>query len=250
MKRSALLAKKEAGELLRSTRGLGWLLALSAILSVFSLLFVSNTELSLLDNAEAVYLMMATISALGSLLAVVLGSDSIAGEKERGSLVPLLLAPLSTPELVLGKIGGLVAGWVVTYVIALPYLWAVGSSGQNLIEAVGYLALLGTPLVLGFGLYAIGLSARFDTVRATLGTSLITLVLLASPLLIGPRLRQNPIGKWFDAINPFSAAVNAFDSAVIDSQPVSMQLPQLATAFVWLGLTAWFAASSVRRVEI
>jgi ABC-type Na+ efflux pump permease subunit len=250
MSRSVLLARKEAGELFRSARGLGWLLALSALLSVFSLLFVGNTELSLLDNAEAVYLMMATISALGSLLAVVLGSDSIAGEKERGSLVPLLLAPLSTQEVVLGKIGGLVAGWMVTYLIALPYLWAVGSSGQNLVQAIVYLGLLGTPVVLGFGFYAMGLSARFGTVRAALGTSLISLALLASPLLIGPRLRQNPIGKLFDAINPFSAAVNAFDSAVIDSQPFSAQLGQLATGLTWVALTAWFAASSVWKVEI
>lgn len=246
----ALIARKESGELLKSGRGLAWLLALSAILSVLSLLLVSNTELSLLDNAQVVYMVMGTITALGSLLAIVLGSDAIAGEKERGSLVPLLLAPLSTTDIVLGKMGGQVVAWIVTYLLSLPYLWAVGSSGQNLAEAIAYLALLGTPVVLGFGFYALGLSARFGSVRGALITSLITLMLLASPLLLGPALRQSVIGKLFDAANPFSAAINSFDSVVIDSQPLSMQLGRFSVAVIWLVLTLWFARRSVQAVEI
>jgi ABC-2 type transport system permease protein len=245
-----LIARKESGELLKSGRGLAWLLALSAILSVLSLLLVSNTELSLLDNAQVVYMVMGTITALGALLAVVLGSDAIAGEKERGSLVPLLLAPLSSSDIVFGKIGGQVVAWGVTYLLSLPYLWAVGSSGQNLVEAIGYLALLGTPVVLGFGFYALGLSARFGSVRGALITALITLMLLASPLLLGPGLRQSIIGKVFDTINPFSAAVNSFDSVVIDSQPLSMQLGRLAVTMIWLVLTLWFARRSVQALEI
>lgn len=245
-----LIARKESGELLKSGRGLAWLLALSVVLSVLSLLLVSNTELSLLDNAQVVYMVMGTITALGALLAVVLGSDAIAGERERGSLVPLLLAPLSTGDIVFGKMGGQAAAWIVTYLLSLPYLWAVGSSGQNLAEAIAYLALLGTPVVLGFGFYSLGLSARLGSVRAALITALITLMLLASPLLLGPGLRQSVIGKVFDAVNPFSAAVNSFDSVVIDSQPLSMQLGRLSVTLVWLGLTLWFARRSVQRVEI
>ncbi len=245
-----LIARKESAELLKSGRGLAWLLALSVILSVLSLLLVSNTELSLLDNAQVVYMVMGTITALGALLAVVLGSDAIAGEKERGSLVPLLLAPLSTTDIVFGKMGGQVVAWIVTYLLSLPYLWAVGSSGQNLAEAIVYLAVFGTPVVLGFGFYALGLSARFGSVRAALITALITLMLLASPLLLGPGLRQSVIGKAFDAVNPFSAAVNSFDSVVIDSQPLSMQLGRLSVTLVWLILTLWFARRSVQAVEI
>lgn len=245
-----LIAGKERGELLKSGRGLTWLLALSVILSVFSLLFVSNTELSLLDNAQVVYMLMSTITALGALLAVVLGSDAIAGEKERGSLVPLLLTPVSAGDIVLGKMGGQVVAWAVTYILGLPYLWAVGSSGQNLAEAIVYLALLGTPVVLGFGFFSLGLSARFGNVRAALITALIALVLLASPLMLGPSLRQSAIGKAFDAVNPFSAAVNSFDSVVIDSQAFSMQLGRFAVTLTWLGVTMWFARRSVRTVEI
>lgn len=245
-----LIARKEGGELLMSGRGLAWLLALAVIMSVLSLLLVSNTELSLLDNAQVVYMVMGTVTALGALLAVVLGSDAVAGERERGSLMPLLLAPVTPSQIVFGKMGGQVAGWIVMYLLSLPYVWAVGSSGQNLTQAVAYLALFGTPVVLGFGFLGIALSARLRSVRSALLTALITLMLLASPLLLGPSLRQSTIGKLFDAVNPFSAAVNTFDSVAIDSQPLAMQLTRLAVTLVWLVLTAAFAIRSVRKMEI
>ncbi|MCL5965897.1 MAG: ABC transporter permease subunit [Deltaproteobacteria bacterium] len=244
------MTRKESGELLKSGRGLAWLAALTAVLSVLSLLLVSNTELSLLDNAQVVYMVMGTICALGALLAVVAGSDSLAGERERGSLVPLLLTPLSPAEIVTGKMGGQVVAWCAAYVLGLPYLWAVGSRGQNLLPAVLALAAFGTPLVLGFGFFAVGLSARFGTVRTALSTSLVTLVLSASPVLLGPGLRQSAVGKMFDAANPFSAALNGFDGIVIDSQPFRAQAARFAVVLVWLCLAMAFAGRSARTMKI
>lgn len=244
------LARKETGELLSTGRGLAWLTTLTVVLSVLSLLLVSNTELSLLDNAQVVYMVMGTVVALGGLLAVVSGSDSFAGELERGTLIPLLLTPLGTDEIVQGKMSGQLVAWLVTYLLSLPYLWAVGSGGQNLSQAVLALALFGTPLVLGFGFLSFGLSARFGNVRTALSISLIALALLASPLLLGPGLRQSTIGKVFDAVNPFSAVLNSFDSVVIDSQTFLTQALRFAVVLGWFFLNMAFAGRSARSMKI
>ncbi len=243
------IINKESGELVRSGRGLVWLTAIALVLSGFSLLLVGNTELSLLDNAQAVYMMMGTVTALGCLLAVALGSDAVAGERERGTLIPLLVTPLSKDMILTGKMGGLAVSWLIIYLISLPYLWAVGSSGQNLLPAVIYLALLGTPVVLGFGFYALILSARMASVRSALATSLITLIFLGAPLVLGPGLRQSQIGKIFDMVNPFAAALNSFDSVVIDSQPPGDQAFRLAIVLIWLILTAWGARRAMRSLQ-
>lgn len=245
-----LIARKESSEILGSGKGLGLLTVLAVVLSLLSLLLVSNTELSLLDNAQVVYIVMGTITALGGLLAVVLGSDALAGERERGSLVPLLLTPIEITDVVLGKMGAQGIAWVCAYLVALPYLWAVGSSGQNLMQAVLYLGLFGTPLVLGFGFYALGLSARLNSVRMALLASLATLLIAASPLLLGPSLRQSAIGKFFDMVNPFSAVLNTFDSVVVDSEPFTLQLWRLAVVLVWLVVAAWFGRTSARTIKI
>jgi ABC-type transport system involved in multi-copper enzyme maturation permease subunit len=125
------IARKESVQMLRSQRGLWWLLAFSGLLSAFSLLLVSNTELSLLDNAQVVYMMAGTVLAAGALLAAILGSDAYAGEKERGTLVPLLCAPIAPNALLAGKAMGLLAAWGVMFAVATPYLWAVGANGKR-----------------------------------------------------------------------------------------------------------------------
>lgn len=76
MNSSILIARKEAGTLLRGPRGLAWLVAMAVALSIFCLLLVSDTELSLLDNAQVVYDMAGLITALGALLAVILGVET------------------------------------------------------------------------------------------------------------------------------------------------------------------------------
>ena len=227
---------KESAQMLRSQRGLLWLMAYSGLLSAFSLLLVSNTELSLLDNAQVVYMMTGTVLAAGALLAAILGSDAYAGEKERGTLVTLLCAPIGANALLAGKALGLLSAWGVMFAIATPYLWAVGASGQNLGAAVLYLAIFGTPVVLGFGYLAMALSARTGSVLASLLSTVTLLMLAAIPLLIGPGLRGTVIGRALDAVNPFAGAINTFDSVIIDSEPFSAQITRLLLVAAWLGL--------------
>jgi ABC-type transport system involved in multi-copper enzyme maturation permease subunit len=243
-----LVARKEAGELLLSLRGLAWLMAMAAALSVFALLLVSNTELSLLDNAQVVYDMAAIVTAMGALLALVVGIDSIAGERERGSLLPLLLTPAPREAVLFGKIGGIAIAWAVMFAGSTAYLWAVGSTGQNLAESVIAVALLGTPVVLGFGLLGLAIGAAVASARAGQLGGLIALLVSASPLLLGSSLRQTAIGQAFDAINPFSAAVNAYDAIIIDSQPVGAQVIHLSLVIGWVGLTLAAATLAFRRM--
>jgi ABC-type transport system involved in multi-copper enzyme maturation permease subunit len=248
MNASLLIARKEAGELLLSLRGLTWLLAVAIALSAFGLLLVSNTELSLLDNAQVVHDMAGIVTALGALLALVVGIDAVAGERERGSLVPLLLTPASRGGILAGKLGGVAIAWAVIYVLSLPYLWAIGSTGQNMGNAMLVAALLGTPVVLGFGFFGMGLGSRAASARTALLTGLVALLLSASPLLLGPGLRQSAIGRMFDAVNPFSAAVNAYDAVIIDSQSIASQGRHLLNAGVWLVVTVWLAQSGFRKL--
>ena len=244
------IACKESAQMLRSQRGLWWLLALSGLLSAFSLLLVSNTELSLLDHAQVVYMMAGTVLAAGALLAAIAGSDAYAGENERGTLMPLLCAPIGPDGLLLGKVMGLLAAWGVTLVIASPYLWAIGAGGRNLTAALFYLVLFGTPVVMGFGFLAMALSARTGSVLASLLSSTTLLMLAASPLLIGPGLRRTVIGHYLDAINPLAGALNTFDSVIIDSEPFSAQMARLLLVSVWFGLCLIAVRRSVEKLNL
>lgn len=240
------IARREGGELLASPRGLAWLLAAACVLSGFALLLVGSTELGLLDNAQVVYDMTGLAIALGALLAAVMGVDAVAGERERGALMPLLATAAPRRSILLGKLGGQALAWAAMVALAVPYLWAVGSTGQNLGAALLGLLLLGTPVALAAGAAAMALGARLRSARAALLASLIALLLLASPLLLGPSLRQSAIGRGFDAVNPFSGAVNALDAMVIDGQGLAAQGWHLALVLGWLALAYVAALRSLR----
>lgn len=247
MNPTALIARKERAALLQNQRGLAWLLAFSAVLSAFALLLISNQELSLLDNAQVVYMMTGTITAAGAVIAVILGADAFAGERERGTLVPLLTAPVSPAQILMGKALGMLNAWFIMYLLAIPYLWAVGAGGQNLLPAIVYLALFGTPVVLGFAFLAMALSARSGSVMTALLTGLIVLLFSASPLVIGPGLRNSVIGRALDWVNPFAGALNTYDAVIIDSEPFSNQIGHLALVLVWLYVTFFLARTLARR---
>lgn len=243
---SPALIKLESGRMLQSRRGPLWLTIYCAVLSAFSLLLVSNTELSLLDNAQVVTMMAGTVTAAGAMLAVILGSDSYAGERERGTLIPLLCSPVPREGLLLGKAAGLALNWLAMYILAIPYLWAVGASGQNLGAALFYLGISGTLVVLGFGFLAMSLSAKTGSVMTSISLAMTILLFAASPLLIGPSLRANAVGRILDAVNPFSGALNTFDSAIIDGEPLTAQAGRLLIVTVWLAVTFLAARAAAR----
>ena len=57
------------------------------------------------------------------------------------------------------------------------------------------------------------------------------------------------MGVAFDAVNPFSAALNAYDAVVIDGQGALAQAWHGLVALLWLSGTAAFAVVGVRQLR-
>jgi ABC-2 type transport system permease protein len=244
------LIKKECVEEIFSSRGAALYLVGCGVLSVFSLLLVSNTELSLLDNAQAVYMMSAIIITLALLIAVIRGSDGFAGERERETLETLLITPVSPAEVAVGKLMALIFSWLVVFILSIPYLWAVGSTGQNLISTLEYLFISGTLLVVIFGGFTLALSVRMKTFKGALSIGLTAFLLSGSPILLGPSLRQSAIGRFIDLINPFADALNMLDSVVVDSLGVVFQIIPLAILVSYAIAAMWVLSMTTRRVNL
>ncbi len=168
MRHFSPLIQMECAEEIFSFRGAVSYLVECGILSVFSLLLVSNTELSLLDNAQAVYMMAGIVIALSVLVAVIRGSDGFAGERERETLETLLITPIGAENVAIAKLAGMILSWFTVFLLSAPYLWAVGSAGQSLWSAFRYLFLAGTLLVLIFGGFTLALSTRMNTLKGVL----------------------------------------------------------------------------------
>jgi len=250
MKHFKTLVEKECIEEIISPRGAALYLVGCGVLSVFSLLLVSNTELSLLDNAQAVYMMSSIIIAIALLIAVIRGSDGFAGERERETLEALLITPVSPAEVAIAKLMGLIFSWLVLFIISIPYLWAVGSTGQNLNSALQYLFISGTLLVVIFGGFTLAISARMRTFKGTMSIGLTAFLLSGSPILLGPSLRQSTVGRFIDLLNPFANALNMLDSVIVDSLGVLFQITPLVILISYTVAAMWILSMTTRRVEL
>jgi ABC-2 type transport system permease protein len=250
MKHFKTLVEKECIEEIISPRGAALYLVGCGVLSVFSLLLVSNTELSLLDNAQAVYMMSSIIIAIALLIAVIRGSDGFAGERERETLETLLITPVSPAEVAIAKLMGLIFSWLVLFIISIPYLWAVGSTGQNLNSALQYLFISGTLLVVIFGGFTLAISARMRTFKGTMSIGLTAFLLSGSPILLGPSLRQSTVGRFIDLLNPFANALNMLDSVIVDSLGVLFQITPLVILISYTVAAMWILSMTTRRVEL
>jgi hypothetical protein len=82
MKPECVVALKESSQMLQSRRGLLWLLVYSSLLSAFSVFLMSNTELSLLDNAQVLYMMTGTLTGAGELVDRICEEDVLIVDQE------------------------------------------------------------------------------------------------------------------------------------------------------------------------
>jgi sodium transport system permease protein len=113
-------------------------------------------------------------------------NDCMAGERERGSLEPLLMNPVSLSDLVFGKWLAIcafsLAGVVLTLLVALAVLYATPLNTRMHASALLWMLVVAVPLVP----FAAGLDLLICTFAQTPkeGTSYLGVVLLA-PMLTG-----------------------------------------------------------------
>ena len=71
------------------------------------------------------------------------------------------------------------------------------------------------------------LSIKLKAVKNASMVGILLFFLLATTIILPASLKESWIGRSFDIVNPIAAAVNTFDSAVIDSEGLSFQLRRL-----------------------
>lgn len=247
MKEIGVLLKKELKEQIFASKGLIFAFFESAILTVYSLILISNRELSLLDNAEAVYRMSTLIIAVISLIAIVYGSDSFGGEYEKKTMDTLMIAPVTPFKIALSKLFSYTLIYLMLFLISMPYIWAVGGQGQNLIPAFVYNFVFGLLLMLIFAIISMIVSIKLKSLKTALSVSIPVLILLFYPLIVPIALRSHGFPVILDLFNPFAGAVNSLDSVIIDSQGLGFQIGRLAVMIVYVGLFAGILKAVSRR---
>jgi ABC-2 type transport system permease protein len=223
-----VVAGQEIRDLWIAGRGLPLAIAYSLLLSVITYLVATNAALNFLEQREAVNLTLQVGVSAAALLALLTAADAISGERERGTLESLLLAPVQRVDLVAGKGLAVLTLWGAGFLIAIPYIWFLGRG----VGVVGLALVNGLLVALLLGLFLVGLGLLVSTFcgsnRLSLSVSFFILLALFAPTQLPSGAQGSWVGDLLLRIDPMSSGLHYLGRLIVDGRSAGQELSWLA----------------------
>jgi len=196
---------KELHELWIGGRALTLILIYTLLLGIMTYALASNSELSLMPPKEMVYETLKGAIAVGIFIGLIIGADSISGERERATLEGLLLTPTSRRQVILGKFLAASSAWPAAFAVALPYMWVLAQGDEVFRQAALWGAVLGTLLAPAFTALGMFVSYWCNANRTSLFVTLAIYVVMLLPTQLPGRAQIGSAGMFLQWVNPMQA---------------------------------------------
>ena len=204
-----LVFTRELSDLWIGGKALVLIFIYTIFLGVITYVVASNSELSLIPPKEMVYETIKNVMAVSLFIGLIIGADSLSGERERATLESLLLTPTSRRQIVVGKFLAAVTFWPAAFIIAIPTFKLLSQGDEIFGQGLFWGGLLGTILV--FAYVGVGMLVSFwsATNKTSYFVSLGVYVLLLVPAQLPGKAQAGVAGQFLQWLNPL-AAVNHF----------------------------------------
>ena len=230
----------ELRELWVAGRGLVLCFAFSVLVSALAYLAATNQALNFLEQRESVNLVVQVGIIVGALLALLAAADAISGERERGTLESLLVAPISRRQLVGAKLLAALSLWLAAYAILVPYAWFLardlGIAGTALAASLA----VGTLVAVFLASLGMLVSLLASSNRISLSVSLFALLALFAPTQLPGGARQGWFADLLLHVNPATAGEHFVNRVIISGSGWDQEFgwlvsPLVAAALVGAG---------------
>jgi len=201
-----IILSTELTDLWVGGKALYLILAYSVLLGIQTFVLATNFELSLFTPPEMIFETLKSVIQVSMLIGLIIGADSISGERERATLEGILLAPASRRQIVLGKFLAALSTWPAALMIATPFMFLLSQGNVVFGPAVLWGALVGILLIPAFTALGMIVSIRCNSNKTSFFVSLGIFVIF---VLIGQVLGSTKIGlfgQFLQLLNPVPAA--------------------------------------------
>lgn len=247
-----LVFVRELNELWMGGKAPVLLLIYSVLLGIMTYVMASNSELSLIPPQEMVYETLKAAIAVGLFISMIIGADSISGERERSTLEGLLLTPTSRRQLVVGKFLAGISPWPVALAVTFPYMKVLSQGNEVLGQAVPWGMLTGTILAPAFT--GMGMLASFwsNSNKTSLFTGLGLYILFLLPSQLPGRAQTGQMGSLLQQVNPIASTNHFLSKILVNNRTLGEWWPWLISPVVFAILVyvlLFFYASPSLRLE-
>src|SRR5262249_42471503 len=156
--------------------------------------------------------------AVGALLCLIAGADTISGERERGTIEALLLTPTRRMEFTGGKLLGALSLWIAAVAVTAPYVWFLGRGGGVVGVALVAGMVVGSLLAVFLASLGVLVSVFAASNRVSLSLSLFLLLAFFAPSQF-PTSAQQRVGDLLLRVDPITAGEHYVGKIVIDGHP-------------------------------
>ncbi len=245
-----LMFVRELADLWLGGKALYLILAYSVFLGFQAYSQVKTSETSLIPPKEMVFATLQIVFYIGSLIGLIIGADSISGERERGTLEALLLTPISRRQIILGKFLAGISPWPIALLIAIPFLKMLSQGDPVFGRSLLLGGILGTLLAIGFTSLGMLVSYWSNSNKASFFISLGIYLLIMLPTSWPGRSVHGYVGKFFQRMNPIEGTNEILEKVLVNNRSLAqyevwMRTPEIFAA-VTVGILLLYAAARLR----
>ena len=201
---------RELADLWIGGKALYLILAYALFLGFQSYAQVKTSETSLIPPKEMVFAALQGVIYVTGLIGMIIGADSISGERERGTLEALLLTPASRGQILLGKFLAGLSPWPLVLLIAIPFFLVLAQGDPIFGQALYWGGIIGTMLAIGFTGLGMLVSFWTNSNRVSFFVSLGIYLVLLLPSTWPGRAQLGYMAKLVKRFNPIEGPINYF----------------------------------------
>ncbi len=245
-----LMFIRELSDLWIGGKALYLILAYSVFLGFQAYAQVKTSESSLIPPKEMVFATLQVVFYIGGLIGLIIGADSISGERERGTLEALLLTPVSRRQIILGKFLAGLSPWPIALLIAIPFLKMLSQGDPVFGRSLLLAGFLGSLLAIGFTSLGMLVSFWTNSNKVSFFVSLGIYLLIMLPTSWPGTSVQGFVGKFIQRMNPLEGTNVILEKILVNNRSLAqyeiwMRTPEVFAA-VTVGILLLYAGSRLR----
>ncbi|MDQ3871295.1 MAG: ABC transporter permease [Chloroflexota bacterium] len=245
-----LILRQELSQLWRGGRLLVLLVLFTVLMSITTILHEIESQVSLIPPPEMVFLTVLSTISFGMFISLIVAADSISGERERATLEPLLLTPVSRRQILFAKFVAALSPWPIALLLSIPYAAVLSRGDESLVPGLLWTALLGTLLAVAFTGFGLLVSIWSSSNRTSLFVSLFVYLFFVIPTQFPGQAQKGDLGYTLQQLNPLQASSEFIEKLIVNNRSPEERLAYLVaqplSAVIVLGLLFLYAAPRLR----
>ena len=242
--------KKELSDLWVGGKALHLTIAYTVVLGIYTWATARDSTLSMIPPKEMVHELTKAAMIASVFVSLIIGADSLSGERERATLEGLLLTPTSRRQLVVGKFLAAASPGPAALLITIPYMWVLAQGDEVFLQGVVWGLAIGCTLTLSFTALSMFVGFWCSSNKTSLFVSLCLFIVFFLPTQLTGHAQGGIMGLAFQAANPLEAP-RFFTAAVFVNnwtleRAWTWLISPVVFALLTLVLLFWYASPALR----